>query len=176
VAVETVMRRRIDVRIFPAFRGETSVSRLRLVVQTTLETVEQPTKASVSLVITDDATVQELNKSYRGLDETTDVLAFAFNHPGHYEGNDKPPNMLEDPFVTLASTDSFLGEVIVSYPQCERQAKTKKHSIEDELNLLVTHGVLHLVGYDHYTDNEERIMQELEMSTLTKLGNRRKTL
>lgn len=170
------MHRRIDVRIFPEFRGKTSISRLRLVVQKTLETVEEPTKASVSLVITDDDTVQELNKSYRGLDETTDVLAFAFNHPGHYEGNDKPPNILEDPFVTLANTDSFLGEVIVSYPQCKRQAQTKKHSIEDELNLLVTHGVLHLVGYDHYTDDEERIMQELEVSTLTKLGNRRKTL
>ena len=64
----------------------------------------------------------------------------------------------------------FLGEVIVSYPQCVRQAQSEGCEVDEELALLVTHGVLHILGYDHLTPDEERVMHEREAAALATVG------
>ena len=173
-------RRRIDVQVFPAFRGELSVPWLRRIVEQALsqgsaaapgQADDTPPPRELSLVVADDETLRSLNRDYRGLDETTDVLAFAFDHPGHYEGEGTPPSPVShDPFVTAPEDARFTGEVVVSYPQCLRQAAAQGHAPHDELALLITHGVLHLLGYDHATPQQERDMKARERTALAALG------
>ena len=160
-------KHRIDVQIFPAFQGTVSPSHLRQLAQQALEAGKGPQEAALGLVLADDATVHRLNRDYRGLDETTDVLAFAFDHPGYYEGEEEPPPIPNDePFIAASQEESFLGEVIVSFPQCVRQAEAQGHPVMEELALLITHGVLHLLGYDHLDPDEERVMKEREAAAL----------
>lgn len=102
-------------------------------------------KGRVSIVLANDKLVKELNAKYRGVDEPTDVLAFGFEE------------------------EEDLGEVIISIPTCLRQADEYGHSFEEELSLLLVHGVLHLLGYDHLEDNEAKIMQEREREVLVTL-------
>ena len=125
----------------------------------------------LSLVITDDETVHELNAQFRGLDEVTDVLSFSADHPGHWEGEEEPP---EDAggfeFVMPPDELSPLGEVIISYPQTQRQAKEHGVPLAHELALLVVHGVLHLTGHDHLDPEETTVMQSKERTALTALN------
>ena len=127
--------------------------------------------AQMSLVITDDDTVHRLNTQFRGLDEVTDVLSFSTDHPGHWEGEDEPP---EDTygfdFVMPPDEPSQLGEVIVSYPQAKRQADERGVPLAHELALLVVHGVLHLTGHDHLETAETTLMQSKERTALAALN------
>ena len=166
--------------MFPAFRKELSVPWLRHVAKQALlhgvasvpeKRENGPPSYGVSLVIADDETVHRLNRDYRGLDEITDVLAFAFDHPGHYEGEGTPTiAAIQEPFIDAPEDNGYAGEVIVSYPQCVRQAATQGHSVHNELALLITHGVLHLLGHDHATAQEEREMKTREVESLAALG------
>ncbi|MFO0682940.1 MAG: rRNA maturation RNase YbeY [Sandaracinus sp.] len=97
--------------------------------------------AELSLVLTDDPTIHALNRDYRKKDKPTDVLAFALR---------------EGPYAELAG--AMLGDVVVSLDTAARQAREKKHSLEREVTMLVAHGLLHLLGYDHATRTEERRM------------------
>ncbi len=126
---------------------------------------------AVSIVIADDATVRDLNSRYRGLDENTDVLSFAFGHQGEYYGEAGPVYELSDDagFVTPPGAVSGLGEVIVSYPQMARQAQESGHSLEREMAHLVAHGVLHLLGYDHMEAEDEAIMKAKESNVLAQV-------
>ncbi|MCH8989155.1 MAG: rRNA maturation RNase YbeY [Chloroflexi bacterium] len=127
--------------------------------------------AQMSLLITDDDTVRNLNARFRGLDEVTDVLSFSADHPGHWEGEAEPP---EDTggfdFVMPPGEPAPLGEVIVSYPQAQRQAKERGAPLEHELALLVVHGVLHLTGHDHLDPEETALMQSKERTALATLN------
>ncbi len=122
------------------------------------------TEVELSLLITDDATVRDLNKKYRGKDKTTDVLSFALEadkRGGAAAGFVMPPGEMV-----------HLGEVIVSYPQAAEQAAERKRAVEDELALLVVHGVLHLLGYDHDRPAREREMRSLEQRVLSAVQGR----
>lgn len=159
----------------------------------------------LSLLLTDDATVRALNAQYRGLDETTDVLSFSAEHPGHWEGDDAamPPDGVPDSapdgvpddgidgfgipdsaldgvpgsgigefvdgFVLPPGEPRPLGEVVISYPQAARQAAAAGRSVAGELRLLVVHGTLHLIGYDHAVPEETKLMQSLERAALRRL-------
>ncbi|MCZ6891731.1 MAG: rRNA maturation RNase YbeY [Chloroflexi bacterium] len=170
----------MDVQVFPDFRRELPVRWLREVAKTALShgiyatatdtNNNGATHSSMSLVIADDETVQGLNRDYRGLDETTDVLAFSSQHSGHYEGDGPPPDVeSHGPFIT-PEDDGFVGEVVISHPQCLKQAKAQGRSPRDELALLIVHGVLHLLGYDHLEPYDEREMQALEKTCLADVG------
>ncbi|HEY4711165.1 MAG TPA: rRNA maturation RNase YbeY [Dehalococcoidia bacterium] len=111
----------------------------------------------VSLVFTDSETVRQLNRDYRGVDEPTDVLAFSML-----------PQKGADSFALPPDGVTRLGEVIISYPQAVAQAKEQGHSPERELALLVVHGILHLLGYDHEEPEEESKMRERERELLEK--------
>ena len=117
-------------------------------------------EVEIGLVITDDETVWTLNREYRGIDRTTDVLSFALGETK--EGEDES-------FIMPPDDVLHLGEVIISFPQAQRQAEEYNHSLEYELSLLVAHGVLHLLGYDHENDAERKEMTGLERKVLDRL-------
>ena len=152
-------------------------------------------EAEVSLLITDDETVRALNAEYRGLDETTDVLSFSADYPGHWEGEGDGP--MDSRFrgndgggvidarggdgvtTTVEAGDGVfvlppgalqpLGEVIVSWPQAQRQAGEHGVGPLQELAHLVVHGALHLMGYDHVNPEEAALMQAREQEALKSL-------
>jgi probable rRNA maturation factor len=112
----------------------------------------------VSLVFTDSETVRQLNRDYRGVDEPTDVLAFSM----------LPQKGTDSSFPLPPDGLTRLGEVIISYPQAAEQARELGHSPERELALLIIHGILHLLGYDHEEPEEENKMKEREKELLAR--------
>ena len=112
-------------------------SYLDKIINKTLE-MEDVDSSIFSIVFIDDEKMHELNKTYRGIDRTTDVLSFAF------EDNNK-----------LCYNIRQLGEIFVSIPRMQQQAKEYGHSEVRELSFLVVHGLLHLLGYDHTKGEKE---------------------
>jgi probable rRNA maturation factor len=115
-------------------------------------TAERLGLSELGIVITDDDRIRALNRDFAGDDHVTDVLSFSLR-----EGED------------FANPDDIvrLGEVIVSYPTAERQAREVGQSIELELAHLLVHGILHLLGYDHAAPEEENLMRAREDALLT---------
>lgn len=109
----------------------------------------------ISLVFTGEKKIKELNKLYRGIDRVTDVLSF--------EGKG------EDGFVEPEDNVSYLGEIFISYSRAEKQAYEKRHSIRKEIDILLIHGLFHLLGYDHIKDEDYKIMKRKEEKVLRKL-------
>lgn len=123
----------------------------------------------VSLLITDDETVRDLNRAYRGLDQTTDVLSFSAQHSGHWEGATTPEASDSDwpaDWPLPEDEPPPLGDIVVSFPQAKRQAFQQGVPLRRELALLLVHGALHLLGHDHYEDEERDAMQLLERAAL----------
>jgi len=96
----------------------------------------------LSVVLTDDEEIHALNRDYRGKDRPTDVLAFALT-----EGE------------ASEFAGPLLGDVVISVPTARKQAKRRRRELADELRFLLAHGLLHLVGWDHRTDEEDRRMK-----------------
>ena len=167
--------RQIDISVARSFRQEISETWLRKVMEAGLgAALPEDEPAQVSLMVADDATVRELNRRFRGLDEVTDVLSFSASHSGHWAGESPEP---EDryikfegssplPFVLPPGEPPPLGEVIVSFPQTKRQALERNSPVEQELALLIVHGVLHLVGHDHMEPEDTAQMQTKERAAL----------
>lgn len=107
----------------------------------------------VSVLLTDDPHMTQLNREYREINGPTDVLAFAMR-----DGEDN--NVLNT---------NILGDVVISLETAERQAKEEVHSLEKEVTFLTVHGVLHLLGYDHQTHNEASVMFEKQDTILQRL-------
>jgi probable rRNA maturation factor len=107
---------------------------------------------SLSIRITSDSEIQEMNLRYREINKATDVLAF---------GGD-----FQDPDLE----SRYLGDVVISYPQAETQAYKRGHQPGEELQLLVIHGVLHLLGYDHGSEDEKNKMWPLQEKILARVG------
>ncbi len=130
------------------------------------------TRGQIGLLLTDDETVRELNREYRGVDRTTDVLSFSFEHWGHWEGEDEAPRSGDDAPTGWPVPDDEpppLGEIVVSVPQAARQAASLGVPLCRELALLIVHGALHLLGHDHYDDGEREAMQALEQVAMAAL-------
>lgn len=130
---------------------------LRGVAERTLVAEKVGAAAELGLVITSDDQVHRLNRLFRGIDEPTDVLSFATmeTKAGAFPGFIPPPDGLQ-----------HLGEVIIAYPQAVRQAAENGHSVEQEVALLVVHGVLHLLGYEHDAPECEAAMRAREAAIL----------
>lgn len=133
----------IDVQIASAFADLLSASRLRAVVEAVLRSEGQT--GQVTLVVTDDLGIRELNRDFLGLDAPTDVLAFSAQEDG-------------GAFVAAPEAEDYLGDVIVSYPSALTQSKEYGLPVDQELDLLVVHGVLHLLGYDHADKEDKDVM------------------
>ncbi len=164
----------VAVQVFGEFEGAVSEEWLGEVCRCAL--AHEGIGRQVSLVIADDATLSALNGEYRGVGKTTDVLAFALDaaNQGEYYGDkagDAPPDdgLADGEFVLPPDVVDALGEVIISYPQAERQARAAGHTIERELAGLITHGILHLTGHDHMRDDDEAAMSAKERAILARI-------
>jgi probable rRNA maturation factor len=113
-------------------------------------------RAELSLVLADDAMVQELNRQYRGQDKPTNVLSFAALD------DEDAPEPEDGPLL--------LGDVIIAYETTAAEAQAEGKSLTDHLSHLVVHGVLHLLGFDHMEEDEAEEMEGLESSILGMLG------
>lgn len=164
----------VDVQIFEEFASIVSDARVRGVVSTALASESADPGSHVSAVIADDEVVRELNRLYRGLDENTDVLAFSFTHEGEYYGEEKRSDGRADVDFALPPACSgcvSLGEIIISYPQTRRQAEQAGHAVERELTVLLLHGVLHLLGYDHEESDDAALMVAAEARAMEKAAH-----
>ena len=114
-----------------------------LIEQSALTTLEHQgilPDSDLTIIITDETHIQQLNQEFRQIDAPTDVLAF----PAGYTDPD--------------SGNRYLGDIMISFERARIQAQSSKNSVEDELQLLVVHGVLHLLGYEHDdTGNKEKM-------------------
>jgi len=150
----------INVLIDGDFEGCPVTDCLQSIVEKVLVAQGVGANAELGLVITGQERVRELNRSYRGEDRPTDVLAF-YMMPASTENGTSPP-----PFVIPPDGVLHLGEVIISYPQAVTQAQERRHSVKKEIAILIIHGVLHLLGYDHEEPEPERQMRAREKEVL----------
>jgi probable rRNA maturation factor len=126
---------------------------------------EQP--ASLDVVIVNDEEMREINATRRGIDEATDVLSFPLLEVRPETG------IAEDFFVLPPESQLHLGDVVISFSRVESQADEAGHSRERELAFLTVHAVLHILGYDHDTEDKRRRMRRREEDVLVELGLRR---
>lgn len=114
-----------------------------------------PKNSEVSFLLVDDSYIQELNMVYRNQNVPTDVLSFAMNDLSEDEPDfDSTPEL------------NILGDIVISLERAQAQSEEYGHSLNRELGFLVAHGMLHLLGYDHETEAEEKVMRELEEKIL----------
>jgi len=106
----------------------------------------------LSIVLTDDARLQELNRDYLGIDAPTDVLSF--------------PASETDP----ETGERYIGDILISIPRAQSQAAAAGHAVESEVQLLVVHGVLHLLGHDHGEPEDKSRMWKSQAEILESLG------
>ncbi len=158
----------VSLQVEDEYHDLVSEARLKSVVEETLIAGGRAADTAVTVAIAGDGLVRDLNRLHRGLDETTDVLSFSFDHHGQYYGDEEPQNGPEvDPeFVLPPEVPATLGDVIISYPQAQREADEAGHSVEQELAVLLAHGVLHLMGHDHEGPEEEAAMNEVATRAL----------
>lgn len=112
--------------------------------------------STLTLVITDDETVADLNARFRGVEAPTDVLSFPA---------DNPPLP-----AVMTGEGTYLGDLVIAYPYAQQQAESEGHRPADSFALLVVHGVLHLLGYDHDTQEARRLMWAKQERVLRALG------
>jgi len=108
----------------------------------------------LSLVLADNETIQKLNEQFAGVNRPTDVLSFQ-------DGN-----------INIETGKIYYGDVILSIPYAIEHAQEGGHSLKDELTLLILHGILHLLGYDHSDHHEQEEMWSLQDEVLTYLGSK----
>ncbi len=151
----------INVLIDNDFEGCLEAGWLRSIAEQVLLAQDAGSNAELGLVITSQERVQELNRNYLGRDEPTDVLAFYMIAPTEQtEAN-------LTPFVAPPDDVLHLGEVVISYPQAVIQAEERQHPVRKEIAILVIHGVLHLLGYDHAEPEQEDNMRAKETEILS---------
>ena len=117
-----------------------------------LENQSEPLDSDLTIVLTDDSKVQELNRDYLGIDAPTDVLSF--------------PASETDP----ETGTRYIGDIIISVPYAAKSAEKAGHPLESEVQLLVVHGVLHLLGHDHAEVDEKAKMWKTQAEILKSLG------
>lgn len=116
-----------------------------------------PAEAEVDVTIVDDEEIHALNREYRGMDKPTDVLSFALDEDS--EGSDEPE-------LVGGPEEHLYGDIIISAQTALRQAEEYGHGLEREMTYLAVHGMFHLLGYDHMTDEDKAKMRKKEEEAL----------
>ena len=119
---------------------------------------EKLENTSFNLIIVDNNYIHELNKKYRNIDRPTDVITFALE---------------DENSIVLPGEDRILGDIYISIDKAREQSKEYQHSLLRELSFLAVHGFYHLLGYDHQTKEEEKIMFQKQEEVLDSYGIRR---
>jgi probable rRNA maturation factor len=113
-------------------------------------------EAELAVMLTDDAGIRTLNRNWRGIDKPTNVLSFPALQPTGSGGPDEAPRML--------------GDIAIAYETMRREADDEQKPFDHHLSHLAIHGFLHLMGYDHETDDDAEAMETLEQEILAQLG------
>jgi probable rRNA maturation factor len=142
---------RINLQIGARYAEQVKPALLRQTARATLDQQRVKRRVELTIVITGNAQLRALNRAFREVDAPTDVLSFATTEH-------------------LQPDTVYLGDVVISYPKAKEQAKAGGHPVEAEVQLLVVHGVLHLLGHDHYTAAEKNVMWKAQAATLKKIG------
>ncbi|MCR4392736.1 MAG: rRNA maturation RNase YbeY [Dehalococcoidales bacterium] len=150
----------INVLIEEGLEPSVDIEWLQQIVEKTLLAENIPPNAEVSLVIVGQERIQELNREYRGKNRPTDVLSFSLIEQKENE---------TEAFIGPPDGLNHLGEVIISYPQAVLQADEHQHSIKKEMVILIIHGILHLLGYDHEQPEKAPTMVAREKEILNTL-------
>ena len=162
---------RVDVQVHEGLASDVPEDLIRRVAGIALDRCRVAGPDRVTVLIADDDTLRSLNRDFRGADETTDVLAFSARE-GWSEGHPPEPVEAAEAFPLVPGEVDHLGDIAISYPQTERQAKAAGTTIDQELALLVAHGVLHLLGFDHSDSRQEAAMSERTRSILAEAFSR----
>jgi probable rRNA maturation factor len=144
----------INILVADPFTDLVDTAKLELAALTTLQHESDSPDLELSLVIEDDARLQGLNKEFLDIDAPTDVLSF----PSGEEEVDPESGLL------------YLGDVVISYPRALEQSSAAGHPLMAELQLLVIHGTLHLLGHDHAEEEEKTEMWTAQAEILRELG------
>lgn len=143
----------ICVRVEDAYTDQVPTCHLRQAIAFTLERHQALTETGVTLLVTDDEAVQRLNQRYLGIDRPTDVLSFP-------AGEEMVPCMEQAP---------YLGDIIIAFPYTAARARKEGQDLQHVLILLAVHGTLHLLGFDHDTDENLAAMWTEQGTILTAL-------
>ena len=120
--------------------------------RTALEHQDESSEAELSIILTNDARLHELNLNYLGVDAPTDVLSFPASETDPETGR------------------PYIGDILISVPRAKSQAEAAGHPLEAEVQLLIVHGVLHLLGHDHAEAEEKACMWKAQQEILERLG------
>lgn len=134
-------------------KEEVDLDNLRKIINYTLER-EKIDNGQVNVIIIDNNDIHQINKEYRGIDRPTDVISFA----------------LEDDDTFIELSERILGDIYISIDKVKEQAKEYGHSEKREISFLTVHGLLHLLGYDHMTKEDGKVMFAKQEEILNELG------
>ncbi len=129
-------------------------ARLQIASQTVLAQHDVDPDTTITIVIADNEFIRNLNRQYRNVDAPTDILSFP----------------ADDPPVAIEGEPPYLGDLVIAYPYASAQAAREQHDLKDSLSLLVVHGTLHLLGYDHDTEENRAGMWQAQAAALQTLG------
>lgn len=141
----------INVQIKPPNKSEVDPEGIIQAAQSVLDAHHQAEDTELTIIVSDDAQLHHLNQLFLGIDEPTDVLAF-------------PTNQIDPD-----SENFYLGDIVISLERAKLQAEINQHPLIAELQLLVVHGVLHLLGYDHTVPQDKDKMWEIQEQILKRL-------
>lgn len=138
------------------------------VIDMALDMEEFPFESEVDITLTDDAAIQEINKEFRQLDKSTDVLSFPlieYKSAGDFSDLEN-----QDDIFNPETGEAMLGDIVISVEHVLKQAEEYGHSIKREYAFLIAHSMLHLMGYDHMTPSEAKVMEEKQENILNALN------
>jgi probable rRNA maturation factor len=148
----------LDLTVAPAYEDEVDQQLIEEIFRRALVANGFVGPVEVSVVVTDDAAVHELNRQYRGVDRPTDVLSFSqLESPAHLSGEE---------FPSPPETPRPLGDIVISGDRVRSQALEYGHSQRRELAYLAAHGLLHLLGFDHEAESDRQKMRDAEEAAL----------
>ena len=137
-------------------------------VDAVLESEDCPYEAEVSLLITDNESIREINKDQRGIDSPTDVLSFPmvqYDTPGDFSELES-----KDDCFNIETGELLLGDIVISADKISEQAGEYGHSQLREFTFLIAHSMLHLIGYDHVKDRDRVLMEDRQRVVMDILG------
>ena len=146
----------IEILVDNAYRGRVPADTLRETAAAVLVQQQVQSPCEIAVVISGDSALQELNLRHRGIDAPTDVLAF--------------PSAPHGPIVEAPGQPHHLGDVVISYPQAKVHATELRHDVLAELQLLVVHGILHLLGYDDALEEKRARMWAVQSEILSAMA------
>lgn len=142
----------INVKVKADFRKRISKKMLSDTANAVFVLLRTEQAQEITIVIQDDEFIQKYNHDFLGINEPTDVLSFSSNE------------------VDPESNRNYLGDIIISLPRAAQQADKANHPVEEELKLLILHGILHLMGYDHSSASSKNIMWKIQQDLIERIG------